>query len=202
MISKKLLIINIAVMTMVFCTYISGIALLNYPWYMSFWNYVQWNDILYLLITLAFLALISWMISTLKIKNLTAKNRFLLVYSILCSFLVGYFMYISINSYLSAEEAIVQIENEYIQQAQKDIKNGRVIFSHAGGFAIPNEWDGKIDSIHQKYGIQYQNSGCIIEALEIKGQEKYKETVQPYLEKRNGKGWEEKMEKEIKMIKN
>lgn len=202
MILKKLLIINIAVMIMVFCTYISGIALLNYPWYMSFWNYVQWNDILYLLITLAFLALISWMISTLKIKNLTAKNRFLLVYSILCSFLFGYFVYISIDSYLTAEEAIVQIENEYIQQAQKDMKNGRIIFRHAGGFAIPSEWDRKMDSIHQKYRIQYKNTGCIIEALEIKGQEKYKETVQPYLDKRNGKGWEKRMGKEIKMIKN
>lgn len=202
MISKKLLIINGLVLTMVFCSYVLGIALLNYPWYMSFWNYVQWNDILYLLMTLALLALISWMISTLKIKNLTGKNRFLLVYSILCSFLFGYFIYISINSYLSAEKAIVQIENEYIEQAQKDIKNGRIIFRHAGGFAIPGEWDGKIDSIHQKYGIQYQNTGCVIEALEIKGQEKYKETVQPYLEKRNGKGWEERMEKEIKMIKN
>ena len=187
---------------LVFCAYISAIAFINYPWFLRFRNYIEWIDILYLLAALAFLALVSWMVSTLKIRNLTATNRFLLIYSILCSFLLGYFIHISIDSYLSAEKEIVQIENKYIQQAQKDIKNGRIIFRHAGGFAIPSEWDGKIDSIHQKYGIQYQNTGCIIDALEIKGQEKYKETVQPYLEKRNGKGWEERMEKEIKMIKN
>ena len=37
--------------------------------------------------------------------------------------------------------------------------------------------------------------------MEIKAQEKYKETVKVYLEKRNGKGWEEKMDYEITQLK-
>ncbi|WP_458796246.1 FEKKY domain-containing protein [Chryseobacterium proteolyticum] len=36
---------------------------------------------------------------------------------------------------------------------------------------------------------------------QLKPKKKYKETVQPYLDKRNGKGWENRMEKEIENIK-
>ncbi len=116
MVSKKLIIINSIILMLVFCAYISAIAFINYPWFLRFRNYIEWIDILYLLAALAFLALVAWMVSTLKIRNLTATNRFLLIYSILCSFLLGYFIHISIDSYLSAEKEIVQIENKYIQQ--------------------------------------------------------------------------------------
>ncbi|MDC8106951.1 hypothetical protein ACNFU2_18910 [Chryseobacterium sp. PTM-20240506] len=37
--------------------------------------------------------------------------------------------------------------------------------------------------------------------ISVKGEKKYKETVQPYLDKRNGKGWENRMEKEVENIK-
>ncbi|WP_346986252.1 hypothetical protein [Chryseobacterium sp. POE27] len=36
-----------------------------------------------------------------------------------------------------------------------------------------------------------------VDLIDIEGQQKYEETVKPYLEKRNGKGWEEKMNREI-----
>lgn len=38
--------------------------------------------------------------------------------------------------------------------------------------------------------------------MDLKAQEKYEETVQPYLIKRNGKNWELKMKSEIDKIKN
>lgn len=201
MISKKLLTLNIIVLICVFCAYMLGTAFINYPWIMDFWSYIRLSDAIYLFIVLAFLALVSWMISTLKIKNLTAKNKFLLIYTLLCALLLGYLIYASVDAYLLAEKVITQRGHEYIQQAKKDIKNDSIVFRFAGGFAIANDLDGKIDSIEHRYGIHYQNTGCIIDAVETEGQKKYKETVQPYLEKRNGKDWEKKMKKEIEKLK-
>ncbi len=82
---------------------------------MDFWSYIQLSETIYLFIALAFLALVSWMISTLEIKSLTSKNKFLLIYAILCGLLLGYLIYTSVDSYLSAEKVIIQRENEYIQ---------------------------------------------------------------------------------------
>ena len=59
----------------------------------------------------------------------------------------------------------------------------------------------KIDSIHQKHGVTYFNTGCISLEIYNKAQEKYEITVKPYLEKRNGKDWEIKMNEEIEKIK-
>lgn len=177
MISKKLLTLNIIVLICVFCAYMLETAFINYPWIMDFWSYIRLSDAIYLFIVLAFLALVSWMISTLKIKNLTAKNKFLLIYTLLCALLLGYLIYASVDAYLSAEKAITQRGHEYIQQAKKDIKKDSIVFRFAGGFAIANDLDGKIDSIEHRYGIHYQNTGCIIDAVETEGQKKYKETV-------------------------
>ena len=75
---------------------------------------------------------------------------------------------------------------------------------YSGGFVIPS-YDAKtykkIDSIKEKYGIRDQNTGCTIDEIDSKGQDKYEEIVMPYLEKRNGKGWENKMKNEIEKLK-
>lgn len=139
MVSKKLLIINSVILILVFFAHIAATAFINYPWTMRFWNYIEWIDFLYLFAVLVFLALISWMISTLKIGNFKSADRFLLIYSVLSSLLFGCFIYISADSYFTAQKAIVQIENQYVQQARKDIQSGRIIFRYAGGFAIPSE---------------------------------------------------------------
>ncbi|MDQ8144114.1 hypothetical protein [Chryseobacterium sp. CFS15] len=78
-------------------------------------------------------------------------------------------------------------------------------YKFAGGFTVPvynEETVNKIDSICKNYGVTYFNTGCIIDFMDIKAQEKYHETVKPYLIKRNGKNWEQKMKSEIEKIKN
>ncbi|MGV0995430.1 FEKKY domain-containing protein [Empedobacter falsenii] len=94
-------------------------------------------------------------------------------------------------------------EKEYIERALDDIKKDKIVFLYSGGFEIP-EYSPKtyagIDSIHQKYGVDYKNIGILDlkhDILELK----YKETVKPYLEKRNGKDWEKRMQKELDEIK-
>ena len=51
--------------------------------------------------------------------------------------------------------------------------------------------------IHNKYGLYERNLGCVIDKQISILKKKYEKITNPYLEKRNGKGWREKMKKEI-----
>ena len=64
-----------------------------------------------------------------------------------------------------------------------------------------NTFNAQKNQIFKKYGIEYINYGCIIDESKIVSQKKYKKAVEPYLEKRNGENWEEKMNAEINSIK-
>jgi hypothetical protein len=204
MISKKLLSVNIIVLILIFGIYIFGFGILNPSVKVDFWYYLQECQLHYLLLSLAIIALVSWMISTLKIKNFNAKNKFLLIYTTLCSLLFCFFAYILMNNYIAQKKAITKSENAYIKQAKEDIKNDFIIFKYAGGLTI-FEYNRKtyqnIDSIRKNYGIKYQNTGCQFDFIEKTGQDNYEEIVMPYLEKRNGKGWENKMKNEIDKLK-
>ncbi|MDR6516587.1 FEKKY domain-containing protein [Chryseobacterium camelliae] len=201
MVSKRLLIINVIILLMLLGMYIYGYYLLNYPLNFDFLYIINESKPLYLLTALVITAAISWLISHFKIKSLNHANRFLLVYSILCSLLFCFLTYISIRVYVKSKNVLTALENHYVHQAKEDIKNDKIVFRFAEGLTLPNELQEKIDRIYERYGIHYENTGCIVDPMEIKAQEKYKETVKVYLEKRNGKGWEEKMDHEITQLK-
>jgi len=55
-------------------------------------------------------------------------------------------------------------------------------------------------NIHKKYGLYETNLGCMIDKQTSILSKEYKKITNPYLEKRNGKGWKGKMEKEIDSI--
>ncbi|HAO08731.1 MAG TPA: hypothetical protein DCQ50_17530 [Chryseobacterium sp.] len=204
MISKKLLRISLAVLFLLIVVHTLGNYLILYPMKFDFWTVISESQPQYLLFIIAFFVLISWLISHLRIKNLSPKNRFLLAFTILCGILILWIGYFNLNTYFNTRKVITKIENEYIQQAKEDIKNDQVTFRFTGGFELPNndrKMDVKIDSIQKKYGIKSENTGCTIDEIDSKAQEKYIETVKPYLEKRNGKGWESKMQNEINKLK-
>ncbi len=201
MVSKRLLIINVILLLMLLGMYVYGYYLLNYPVNFDFLYIINESKPLYLLTALIITAAISWLISHLKIKSLNHANRFLLVYFILCSLLFCFLTYTSIEAYVKSKNVLTALENHYIHLAKEDIKNDKIIFRFAGGLTLPNKLQEKIDRIYKRYGIHYENMGCIVDPMEIKAQEKYKDTVKSYLEKRNGKGWEEKMDYEITQLK-
>jgi len=203
MVSRKLFKINIVVVLLLIAAQTLGGYLIMYPIKPDFWTVVSKSRPQYLLIALAIFALIAWLISHLRIKYLNPKNKFLLVFTVLCSVLLIFIAYFDAATYISTRKAIKESENEYIQQTKEDIKKDKIMYRFAGGLSIP-EYDtktqNKIDSIRKKFGISYFNTGCIVDVIDIEGQQKYKETVKSYLEKRNGKGWEEKMNKEIENL--
>lgn len=204
MISKKLLRIAIAVLFLLIVVHTLGNYLILYPMKFDFWTVISESQPQYLLFIIAFFVLISWLISHVRIKNLSPKNRFLLAFTILCGIMLLWISYFNLNTFFNTRKAIIKSENEYIQQAKEDIKNDQVTFRFTGGFELPNndrKMDVKIESIQQKYGVRNQNTGCIVDEIDTKAQEKYIETVKPYLEKRNGKGWESKMQNEINKLK-
>jgi len=95
---------------------------------------------------------------------------------------------------------------EFRKKAENDIKNDDVkIFG--GGLPLPpkNERDGEkqkqIEIVRLKYGLHPKNLGCTISDELTKAQEEYIKLTDVYLNKRNGKGWRETMEKQIDSIK-
>ncbi|WP_291286572.1 hypothetical protein [Flavobacterium sp.] len=52
-------------------------------------------------------------------------------------------------------------------------------------------------NIYNKYGLYERNLGCMIDKQTSILSKEYKKITSPYLEKRNGKDWRIKMEKEL-----
>lgn len=203
MISKKLLRIAIAVLFLLIVVHTLGNYLILYPIKFDFWTVISESQPHYLLFILAFFVLISWLIRHVRIKNLSPKNRFLLAFTILCGIMLLWISYFNLNTYFNTRKAIMKIENEYIQQAKEDIKNDSIVFKSYGLpiFMYDQETYRKIDSIRSHYGIYLKNTGCTVDYIENEGRNKYEEIVTPYLEKRNGKGWNKKMLDEIEKLK-
>ena len=149
---------------------------------------------------------------------------YLLVLPIFLSFIVALFVYIKeyywnrlfpsliisylitfvflgiyfIDSYLDKQK---MIQNKKLE-AQNDIKKGIVKRRIGTGFLIIDEnYDkrsNKIDSLERnKYGFFTESTGCMI----FEEDKYYNETVDEYLQKRNGKNWEKEYEKDLDLIK-
>lgn len=159
----------------------------------------------YILIILLIIALLAFLIAKIAIKKSDFKNRFLRVFLILnCLFLV-FLAFQGSSEYLKRKKKLTLRQNEYIKQAEKDIINDNVTYKIPDGLPVSvynEKTQSKIDSICKNYGVTYFNTGCIVDFMDAKAQEKYNETVKPYLIKRNGKNWELKMESEIEKVKN
>ena len=148
---------------------------------------------------------------------------YLLVIPIFLSFIVALFVYIKeyywnrlfpsliisylitfvflgiyfIDSYLDKQK---MIQNKKLE-AQNDIKKGIVKRRIGTGFLIIDEnYDKrrkKVDSLERnKYGFFTESTGCMI----FEEDKYYNETVDEYLQKRNGENWEKEYEKDLDLI--
>ena len=158
------------------------------------------------------------------LKDNLEEYLYILVLPIFLSFIVALFVYIKeyywnrlfpsliisylitfvflgiyfIDSYLDKQK---MIQNQKLE-AQNDIKKGIVKRRIGTGFLIIDEnYDkrsNKIDSLERnKYGFFTESTGCMI----FEEDKYYNETVDEYLQKRNGKNWEKEYEKDLDLIK-
>ena len=201
---KKFIYLNTGLILIIILVYIFGDYFSPIEMKFQYWwstKYFEWKILLILFIVFA---LLSSVISLIRINNLKYISKFYRVFfSLNCLFLL-YLTYYFSELYLSTKSKLTKRENELIIKAKSDIKEDNVTYKLARGLQLPmcsQKNEKKIDSIRKKYGVEYINTGCIIDDVEIQAQEKYTEIVKPYLEKRNGKNWEYIMKKEIENIK-
>ncbi|ROI01782.1 MULTISPECIES: hypothetical protein [unclassified Chryseobacterium] len=201
---RKLIYINIILIPLLITVYILEYYVINYPLPLRLRYVIEESRLEYLAVILGITALVSYLISSLDIKKLSFGSKFLRIFPLINFIVFIFFIYLSVDGWIEKQNELSKIENSYIRQAKKDIRNDKVILGYAGGLSLspPQQHQNKIDSIHKKYGICYKNRGCISDPMDIKAQEKYTKIVIPYLEKRNGKGWENRMQKEINGLKN
>lgn len=202
--NKKLIWINLIIALLLVVAYIFNSYIINDPMMFDLPYIIKESRLEYLAVIFAFAALFSYLISSLNFKKLNFKAKFLRVFPVTNGLVLLFFAYLSASDFLKIQKVISQREYEYLQQAEKDIKNDKVILEYAGGLSVltqDSQTSHHIDSIRKKYGITYRNTGCIIDPIDNKAQNKYTEIVTLYLEKRNGKNWQDKMQKEIDQLK-
>lgn len=201
---KKYIFLNISLIILIilvstFGTYFSPLnQRFLYWWYNT---YFDWLSIFLIICASVVFALI---ISLQRIKNWPYKEKFLKVFCVLNVLILFFLIFLVIKYYLEVRRDIIKTEKQYVTKAKSDIKNDNITFEFAGGFSIPiytEKTENKIDSVYKNYGITYVSTGCVYDDYTYEGQQKYKETVQPYLEKRNGKNWEQKMKREVQQLK-
>ncbi|SDL43990.1 FEKKY domain-containing protein [Chryseobacterium taihuense] len=202
--TKKLIIINIVILIFIFVANIVTFYGINYHIKFNISYHFPDYGFEYVLMVIFIIALVTALISTLSIKTLNYKSKFLRIFAFVNSIFLAFIIFEGISAYKMMKNEYLKLEKEYINKANLDIRNDQVTYRYAGGLTISEcnqNIENKIDSINKKYGVTYFNSGCIIIEQEIKAQEKYAKIVKPYLEKRNGINWEQKMAKEIEIIK-
>ncbi|AZA92629.1 Uncharacterised protein [Chryseobacterium nakagawai] len=202
--NKKLIWINLIIALLLVVAYIFNSYIINDPMMFDLPYIIKESRLEYLAVIFAFAALFSYLISSLNFKKLNFKAKFLRVFPVTNGLVLLFFAYLSASDFLKIQKVISQREYEYLQQAEKGIKNDKVILEYAGGLSVltqDSQTIHHIDSIRKKYGITYRNTGCIIDPIDNKAQNKYAEIVTLYLEKRNGKNWQDNMQKEIDQLK-
>lgn len=143
-------------------------------------------------------------LSFLPLKNYSRKRKAAIFLAALQSIFLSFFMFKMIDAYRDNKKDFNNLLAEYQSKADADIKSGFIEIDYAGGLELPSLQEQKmraeIDSIRRTYGLLYRNSGCIVSAALIKAQEEYERLTKPYLDKRNGLGWEMRMEQQIEEV--
>ena len=165
-------------------------------------QHVEWKELLFIYSALFLAAIFFSLIFYKKISFSRKLIRSMILINILCIILMssnGLYRF-----YISKEELESSIRF-YKNEARNDIKKGKIKQFSIGLLLPPRDKIEYIkfqkkDSIRKKYGLVISSNCIISESLEI-SKEEYKKITEPYLEKRNGKNWRERMKQEIDAIK-
>lgn len=194
---KKIMIINIVLMLVITIMSILGDEFVSSYQYFTVSNAIHDPSNMEMLGVLGLIMggifIISW-ISTLIGKKFNIK---LLRYTgtILLSTFIIFLLYFYSTEYLEYKKEYNKWLPEYINQAKEEIENDKVIIEYFGLLSWC-DWHA-VDSITDKYGVELRGLNTSRLLSDQKARETYLEIVNAHLEKRNGKGWEQRMEEEL-----
>ena len=129
------------------------------------------------------------------------KKSLLIIFMSIILLLSVFFASVIIINFISNRKVYNEYLEIYTNQAKIDINKDNIEYKYFGMFEFVNEdFSNKVDSIEIHYGVtliptgSYINDGPIIE----KAKSKYEEITNSYLERRNGAGWEKRMDEALR----
>ncbi|MDO4763439.1 MAG: hypothetical protein Q4A00_03565 [Flavobacteriaceae bacterium] len=200
---KKIYILNFVLLVLAFAVFIGGFLAFYYPKSLSEIEIHIEEWLFFFLILLGNVGL-SGLLSFIPIKSFSRKLKWTVILAIFNLIFVIWMMSRSIPEYFENKELYSNLEKEMIDEAHRDMKKDSVVWIFEHGLIIDLENYEKVsksrDSILAKYGVRAEQMGCVIDHHQVILEQKYKSLVKEYLDKRNGKGWEQKMQREIDAI--
>lgn len=133
---------NLIALAFILLVSVFGIYFINYPMKFNFLQTIkdiEWKNLLFLFLGLVILSLV---FAIIPFKNLNYVNKFQKILLFLNTVVLVYALYFTFSTFFKNKLELKKIENEYIEQAKKDIKNDNVTFKYGGGFTLP-EYDEK-----------------------------------------------------------
>jgi hypothetical protein len=201
---RKLIITNAILAFLLVSVFILGYYFFQYPDDFKISRYIkgaEWRPF-----GLIYLGLVvgAFTLSFMPLKNYSRKRKAAIFLAALQGIFLSFFIFKMVDSYRENRKDFNNLLTEYQSKADADLKSGFIEIDYAGGLELPSLQEQKmragIDSIRRTYGLSYRNSGCIVNAALIKAQEEYERLTKPYLDKRNGPGWERRMEQQIEEV--
>ena len=205
---KKLLITNAILLLLVLCVFISGYYFFSYHEDIRLTRLVKEAEWLEFSRVILIAFTISAGLAVIPVRRYRYVYRFLLVWTGLNFLLLSVLVVRVFQSWSESNIYIEKLVLEYRKKAEEDMRSGLIEIEYVGGLELVDpdlkvvRMNDEIDSLRRSYGFVYRNSGCVYSKELIKAQEKYVDITKPYLDKRNGPGWESKLEKQIEQIKN
>ncbi|TLV00392.1 hypothetical protein FEN17_12940 [Dyadobacter luticola] len=177
---------------------------INSPSYFNFADSIRNFDWLIFAGILVAGIILSGLLALIPLKNMRYFLRLLSVDIFVNTAVLLFIMYHGISSIVKYQREYEALSLKYKSRAESDIKNGVIIYETAG-FQIgldpaQQAKEDKIDSLRRTYGITYNNTGCMITSVELRAQSDYEQLTEPYLDRRNGAGWRDRMNLEIEKI--
>lgn len=203
----RLVLLNIILLLILLGVFISGYPIFRYPEEFHWQQTLQEVEWKYAGMGILGAYTLSYLLSLIIYKKRSFVKKFLTILPIILvtgMLILGNYIF---SIYLINKMEYDRLVNYYEEKAKKDLKNGLIIYEYEGGFELPFATDKNeqkksvlIARLRKSYGIKYKNMGVIIGPAAIKAQEVYKKHTQPFLDQRNGPGWEERLKREEEAI--
>ena len=201
---RRLIIINSILTFLLLIVFILGYYLLEYPDDFDISRYIRDAEWKPFALTVFGLVIAAIALSFLPLTKYNQKRKATIFFAALQGLFLSLFVFKMLANYKQNKKEFDDLLSQYKEKAAADVKSGFIEIEYAGGLELADEREQKmgdeIDSVRRTYGLSYRNSGCIVSAALIKAQEEYERLTKSYLDKRNGPGWEERMNGQIEAI--